>query len=410
MNSKPETRSSDGKLAANITYFARTLRAAGLRVGPADVVHAVEAVEKAGISTRDDFYWTLHCVLVSRHEDHPVFDEAFRLFWRSRDLVEKMLQMFSPMVRGGEERARPKAGEARVSQALFSGQENQKEVDRPEIELDATFTASASEVLRAKDFAQMTAAEIAEARRQIAEMRLSVTSVNTRRFRPVNRIGKADPRRMMAKAMRTGGDLILPQFKERRKADPPIVILADISGSMSQYSRIFLHFAHALSEQRRHVHTFLFGTRLTNVTRQLNKKDPDEALDQCSKAVEDWSGGTRIGTTLAEFNRLWSRRVLGQGAIVLLVTDGLERDVEDILAREMDRLNRSCRRLIWLNPLLRFEGFQPAARGVRTMLPHVTEFRAVHSLDALSDLCEALKTPAGRQTDPGLWLQSGQAA
>ena len=402
---KPREAKS-GRLAENILYFARTLRGAGMRVGPASVVDAVRAVQAAGISDRDDFYWTLHCVFVSRHEDHPVFDEAFRLFWRSRELVEKMLQMFSPMVNAAPKEEERKAGQSRVSQSLFAGQEPKQEVEKPEIEIEAMMTASEREVLRAKDFAQMTAAEIALARRAMANLVLPMDTIRQRRFEAVGRSGVIDPRRTLSSSLRTGGDLVLPKFRQHRVVQPPLVVLADISGSMSQYSRIFLHFLHAITEKRRRVHTFLFGTRLTNVTRQLRRKDPDDALMECSRAVEDWSGGTRIGSTIHEFNRLWSRRVLSQGAVVLLITDGLERDGDDILAHEMDRLHRSCRRLIWLNPLLRFDGFEARAKGVRAMLPHVDEFRAVHSLDALSDLCWALSKPQTRAADPKAWLKA----
>lgn len=396
----------DGRLAENILYFSRTLRAAGMKLGPAAVVDCVRAVEQGGISDRDDFYWTLHCVLVTRKEDRQVFDQAFKLFWRSRELVEKMLQMFSPMMAEDKPRQKPEAAEARVSQALFPEENKQQEFERPEIEIDASFTASAREVLREKDFAQMSADEIALARQAMSKMRLPVRQVATRRFKSVNRAVRIDPRRMLAKSMRTGGDLVLPQFRERKQIEPPVVILADISGSMSQYSRTFLHFFHALSENRRHVHTFLFGTRLTNVTRQLRNKDVDVALQECADAVEDWSGGTRIAETLNDFNRLWSRRVLGQGAIVLMITDGLERSEDVELAHEMDRLHRSCRRLIWLNPLLRFDGFRAAAKGIRTMLPHVDEFRPVHSLDALSGLCSALGGSYQAKYDPQNWLRS----
>ncbi len=180
---------------------------------------------------------------------------------------------------------------------------------------------------------------------------------------------------------------------------------------MSQYTRIFLHFLHALTEKRRRVHTFVFGTRLTNLTRQMRRRDPDEALAEASLAVKDWSGGTRIGDTLAEFNRLWSRRVLGQGAVVLLITDGLERDDIAGLSEEMERLHKSCRRLIWLNPLLRFDGFEPRARGVRAMLPHVDEFRPVHNLNALTDLCASLsQSPIARDRSAALvrpWQKAG---
>ena len=406
MNSTTQTADPQGRLAENIVYFARTLRTAGLKLGPSSVVDCVKAVQAGGISDRDDFYWTLHCVLVNRHEDSVVFEQAFKLFWRSRELVEKLLQMFSPQMRDDSPREKPDAGEARVSQALFSGEEQEKEFERPEIEVDAKFTASAKEVLREKDFAQMTAEEISAARDLMALMKLPVREVNTRRFRAINSTGRIDPRKMFSRSLRTGGDLLLPQFKKPRIIEPPVVILADISGSMSQYSRTFLHFFHALSDKRRHVHTFLFGTRLTNVSRQLRSKDIDVALQDCADAVEDWSGGTRIGDTLHDFNLLWSRRVLGQGAIVLLITDGLERSDDDRLEHEIDRLHRSCRRLIWLNPLLRFDGFEAAAKGIRTMLPHVDEFRPVHSLDALSGLCEALGGRFSPDYDPKNWISS----
>lgn len=403
------TAAPEGRIADNIVYFARALRKAGMRVGPASVKDAIEAVLTAGIGSRDDFYWTLHAVLVSRHEDHQVFDEAFRLFWKSRELIEKMIAMFSPVAPDHRERQKPRAAENRVSQAMFEGhQKNQPPQDIPEIDIDARFTFSGNEVLRAKDFAQMDAREIGEAKRAIARLQLPFDTVRTRRFRPDAQGRSVDPRAMMRAAARTGGQLILPKFRSPREVHPPLVVLADISGSMSQYTRIFLHFLHALTEKRRRVHTFVFGTRLTNLTRQMRHRDPDAALADSSAAVQDWSGGTRIGDTLHEFNRLWSRRVLGQGAIVLLITDGLERDEVGGLSEEMERLHKSCRRLIWLNPLLRFDGFEARARGVRAMLPHVDEFRAVHNLAALSDLVASLDKSASHEANPKRWLDLGK--
>ena len=400
----------EGRIADNIVYFARALRKAGMRVGPASVKEAIEAVLTAGIGSRDDFYWTLHAVLVTRHEDHPTFDEAFRLFWKSRELVEKLLAMFSPVALENRERQKPRAAESRVSDAMFEGHQNAappREI--PDIEIDARFTVSGNEVLRGKDFAQMNAAELADARRAISELRLPFDMVTTRRFKADASGRRIDPRAMMRASARTGGALILPKFRSPREIHPPLVVLADISGSMSQYTRIFLHFLHALTEKRRRVHAFVFGTRLTNLTRQMRHRDPDQALADASAAVKDWSGGTRIGEALAEFNRLWSRRVLGQGAVVLLITDGLERDHVDGLASEMERLHKSCRRLIWLNPLLRFDGFEARARGVRAMLPHVDEFRPVHNLNALADLCVSLGRSPMRENDPRRWLDAATA-
>lgn len=404
----PKEADPHGRLADNIAYFARALRRAGLKVGPAATLDAIEAVKAAGLTSREDFYWTLHATLVTRREDDAVFAEAFRLFWRSRELIEKMIAMFSPKAPPRESEPRkPKAGEQRAAEGLFEGEEKHvTKQDRPVVEIDASFTVSGKEVLRAKDFAQMSVAEIAEAKRAIAALRLPDDEVKTRRLRLDPRGRKIDARATMRASMRTGGDLLLPRFASLRTQHPPVVVIADISGSMSQYTRVFLHFLHALTDKRRRVHTFLFGTRLTNVTRQMRRKDPDEALAECTGAVKDWSGGTRIAEAIASFNRDWSRRVLGQGAIVILITDGLERDSVDDLSREMERLHKSCRRLIWLNPLLRYDGFSAKARGVRAMLPHVDEFRPVHSLDAMAELCQALS--AGRSnaaTDPRRWME-----
>jgi uncharacterized protein with von Willebrand factor type A (vWA) domain len=205
--------------------------------------------------------------------------------------------------------------------------------------------------------------------------------------------------------MKAGGAFIDLKYLGPKTKAPPVVALLDISGSMSQYTRVFLHFLHSLTDVRKHVSTFLFGTRLTNITRALKARDPDEALAACSASVTDWSGGTRIAASLHAFNKLWGRRVLGEGAIVLLITDGLEREGDETLAFEIDRLHRSCRRLIWLNPLLRFDRFEAKAKGIRTMLPHVDEFRAIHSLDSMAELARALSAASSRGADPKAWLK-----
>ncbi len=396
----------DGRFADNIVFFARVLRKAGMKIGPAAIVDAIEAVETIGIGSREEFHAALSSVFVKRHEDKPVFDEAFRLFWRSRDLVEKMIAMMTPRAPDTREKEKAKPGESRAADALLGDRrDNKPPRDEPDIEIDARFTMSGNEVFRRMDFAQMSALEIAAAKKALAKLQLPLDKVRTRRFRPSHAHTHVDARATMRAALRGGAGLILPRYREIREVQPPLVVLADISGSMSQYTRIFLHFLHVLTEKRRQVHTFLFGTRLTNVTRQMRHKDPDEAMDECAAAVKDWSGGTRIGETLREFNRLWARRVLGQGAVVLLITDGLEREGTDLLSAEMDRLHRSCRRLIWLNPLLRFDGFEPRARGVRAMLPHVDEFRPVHNLSSLSDLAEALGATRSTECDPRRYLE-----
>jgi hypothetical protein len=396
-----------GRIADNILYFGRTLRRAGLPVGPATVIDAIRAVETAGIGSREDFYWTLHSVFVKKREHRPVFHEAFELFWQSRGLLEKLIAMMTPPGPVPADRETPRPAEARVRQAMAPEREP-REREQPKVEVDMRLTVSSREVLQRKDFAQMSAAEIAEAKRALAALVLPDDKLRARRLKTAAH-GRFDPRRTMRASLRVGGDIIMPAFRARAERKPPIVAISDISGSMTQYSRLMLHFLHALSERRR-VYTFVFGTRLTNVTRQLTRKDPDEALAACSDAVVDWSGGTRIASALRAFNRDWSRRVLGQGATVLLITDGLEREEKGEagvdLEHEMDRLHRSCRRLIWLNPLLRYEGFAAKARGVRLMLPHVDEFRPVHSLEAIGDLVAALADGNGLRSDPRRWLNA----
>jgi uncharacterized protein with von Willebrand factor type A (vWA) domain len=258
------------------------------------------------------------------------------------------------------------------------------------IEFDAALTFSPDEVLRTRDFDQMSADEFARAKKIVARMATALRPIRTRRFTPDPHGEQIDLARTARESRKTFGDLAPLQFRSRVLQPPPLVVLCDISGSMGRYSEVMLHFLHALLDARARVHTFLFATRLTNVTRVLRRRDPDEALARCGHEVTDWAGGTRLRTCLHEFNRNWSRRVLGHGAIVLLVTDGLDRDNEPGLAAEADRLHRSCRRLIWLNPLLRWEGFQPRAQGVKALLPHVDEHRPVHNLDSLEALGRAL--------------------
>jgi uncharacterized protein with von Willebrand factor type A (vWA) domain len=248
----------------------------------------------------------------------------------------------------------------------------------------------------------MSAEELAEAKAAIRQLKLPIQEVPTRRFRADPHGGRIDMRASLREALRAGNEVMALKYKRRRTRRPPLVILCDVSGSMSRYSRMLLHFVHALTNDRDRVHVFLFGTRLTNISRQLKHRDPDIAVERASASVTDWSGGTRIGRCLAEFNRDWSRRVLGQGALVILITDGLDRDAVDTLEHEIERLHRSCRRLIWLNPLLRYDQFKPEAAGIRAILPHVDEFRPVHNLKSLADIARALSEPMPRRLEPGM--------
>ena len=391
-----------GRLAENILYFARALRAAGIPVGPGAVLDALEALKTAGVGTRQDFYWTLHAVFVKRHEHSVLFDQAFRIFFRRGGYIDLLLALMLPQAPSAPQPPQP--GATRIHEALYSGLDEKLKRQR-EIELDTRMTVSDREVLQKKDFAQMTSAEIAVAKDAMKRLVLPLAEVRIRRLAPHRHGHLIDIRRTFRASLKGGGDFIDLRFIGPKTKPPPLVALLDISGSMSQYSRIFLHFLHALTDARKRVSTFLFGTRLTNVTRALRERDPDDALAACSASVLDWSGGTRIASSLRVFNKLWARRVLTQGAVVLLITDGLERDADDTLSFEIDRLHRSCRRLIWLNPLLRFEGFEARARGIRTMLPQVDEFRPIHNLESMAGLIAALGRGGDRGGDPKLWMQ-----
>ncbi len=380
-----------GKLATNILHFARTLRTAGLRVGPGQILRAIEAVEAAGLRRRDDFYWTLHAVFVNRQDQREIFDQAFHVYWRNPRLLEKMMEMLLPQIDVPAEQDKGKQLSRRLQDALQPGQgEAPKDADEPpEVEIEATFTVSDREVLQQKDFEQMSQAEIDDALRAIARLRLPVLERKTRRFQSARRGPRIDFRATLRRALRPEG-LTELRKREPRRRPPPLVILCDISGSMARYTRMFLHFMHAITNDRDRVYCFTFGTRLNNVTRALRYRDVDIALAKASSQVEDWSGGTRIGQTLHEFNNKWSRRVLGQGAVVLLITDGLDREGASGLAEEMERLKKSCKRLIWLNPLLRYGAYEPKSQGNKAMLPYVDEFRPVHNLESLAGLIAAL--------------------
>jgi len=386
----PEGPDQGGRLAENIMHFARVLRAAGLPVGPGKVIEAVRAVQTAGLRRRDDFYWTLFSVFVNRHDQREIFDQAFHIFWRNPQFLEWMMSILLPQLQvQGEDAEQAEAMSRRIAEAMQGEQESDAEQGEDEIEFDAAFTYSNREVLQEMDFEQMSAEEIAQARAIIARMRLPIMQVPTRRLRPDPHGRRVDMRATLRAALRSGHDIPLKR-RSRRRRHPPLTMLCDISGSMSRYSRMFLHFMHAITNDRDRVHTFVFGTRLTNITRYLRQRDIDLALGAVADSVQDWSGGTRIGHCLKDFNVNWSRRVLGQGAVVVMISDGLDRDAGEGLTAEMERLHKSCRRLIWLNPLLRYEGFQPKSRGVRAMLPHVDDFRTVHNLNSLADLAEAL--------------------
>jgi len=375
-------------IANNIVHFARILRRAGLTVGPRQILSSIEAIKHAGLENSDDLYWALHSTLINKHEATEIFDQAFHLFWRDPRMLERMISLMLPEIATPPTDPHEKSSR-RLAEALLKQSPDAARPEEIEFDIDASATMSDAEVLRTKDFEQMSAAELREAQVALRKLKLAHDMVTTRRTRPASHGRQIDMRATMKASLRAG-DIIPLKRRDRRQQQPPLVVLCDISGSMGIYARVFLHFLHSLSNDRSRMHTFLFGTRLTNVTRYLRNRDIDEALSSVASAVEDWDGGTRIGETLRRFNIDWARRVLGQGATVLLITDGLDRDAGEGLEAEISKLHRSSRRLIWLNPLLRYDQFEPKALGIRKMLPHVDEFRAVHNISSLADLVATL--------------------
>ncbi|MEM7189536.1 MAG: VWA domain-containing protein [Pseudomonadota bacterium] len=395
-------------------HFARALRAAGLPVGTGRAMEAVRAVAASGFQDREDFYHTLAACFTSRPEHRAIFDQCFHIFWKDPQIMERLMSMMLPEVRTAPEERKRNAGEKRASEGLQAGAGKKEQDTKPreQIEVDARLTSSADEQLRARDFDQMSAAEEAAARRAIARLTLPVRPIASRRTRPAPLGQLPDWRRTMRASQRNGGLPVIAR-RERRERWPALVALCDISGSMASYSRMLLHFLHAASNAKgagwSTVHTFTFGTRLTNITRHLRNRDVDDALASAGHEAQDWEGGTRIGTCLEDFNKHWSRRVLGQGAVVLLITDGLDRDDPHRLQREAERLSLSCRRLIWMNPLLRWDGFEAKAQGIRALLPNVDSFISAHNIESLEALSETISN-AGEAGEKRRLMQSLAAA
>ena len=376
-----------GLLGSNIMYFGRALRATGIPVGAGQIVDAVTAVSLVGLNSRNDFYWTLHAIFIKRNEHRELFNQAFHIFWRNPNLLEKMMNLSLPQeLTDRDNNKNAEESFRRVAEA-FSGSGQSEQTDEEERDkTEATLTWSPGESLSEKDFEKMSTEEVKEAITVIKTLRLPNMEVPTRRFSNRQTGKTMDMRRTIRQSLKFSGGFIPIIYKTRKTRRPPLVVICDISGSMERYSRMLLHFMHAVTNDRDRVFTFLFGTRLTNVTRSLKNKDVDVALKHVGKEVLDWSGGTRIGLCLAEFNKYWSRRVLSQGGITILISDGLDRDEASGLDIEMARLHRTSRKLIWLNPLLRYKGFEPKSLGIKTMLPHVDEFKTIHNLSSVREL------------------------
>ena len=377
--------------AENVVHFARVLRNAGIPVGPDRVLAALEAIEAVGVGRRDDVHAALSSVMLDRHEQQPLFDDAFAAFWRDPKLLERMMAELLPKISGRREMN--KRHSQRLADALAApppaAEGARKEGPDDRVEFETAFTFSDRERLQRADFESMTAAEFELAKKLAEEVALPFAPVRRRRHEASAR-GVVDLRATML-AMARQPETLVPRFSRPRSELPTIVVLLDISGSMDRYARLMLHYVHGLTRRYLKVHTLTFGTRLTNITRSLRHRDPDLALALASAQVQDWKGGTRIASCLDDFNRHWARRLLGANAALLLVTDGLDRDERGELTRAAAQLRLFARQIVWLNPLLRFEHFEPRAGGVRALLPFVDRFLPVHNLASLADLATVLR-------------------
>jgi uncharacterized protein with von Willebrand factor type A (vWA) domain len=392
MNATRPPQTGRGQLATNVMHFGRLLRRAGLPVGTPEVLAAGQALELVDLGAREEMRTALAATMMRRHEHQEIFDRAFALFWRDpealrQDAALALLQAEKPKPE------RPKPVSRRLSEAFSPPRPAKARGEEAPPKLEAILSANERERLQSLDFEAMSAAEIAAAKVEIRRLALPLDLRRTRRRRADPAGPEIDLRGTLRASLRQGGEILNLARRRRTTRPPPLVVICDISGSMARYTQILLHFVHAVANLRERVHVFLFGTRLSVITRQLRHRDPEVAFQMVAHIVPDWSGGTRIGEALAFFNRFWARRVLAQGAVVLLVSDGLDRDGARGLAENMDRLHRSCRRLIWLNPLLRWDGFSPRSQGIRAMLPYVDEFRPVHNLASLRELVSLLSRP-----------------
>jgi len=365
--------------------FGRLLRGLGVDVTPTQMVDLVESLSHVDIGNKQDFKYSAQAVLINRREHIPIFEEAFDLFWRARAQNFLELDLGTLLRRRQQQRQK-------IRQLHAQSDDTQDDGEGDEPEQETVFTYSAREVLRHKDFAQMNEAELAELQRLMVQTYWNLAERRTRRTVRNPRGTRLDMRNTFRQNLRHGGEPLRLARRTRKTKRLPFVILCDISGSMERYARVLLQFIYAISSELDRVESFVFSTRLTRITRQLQTRDVDTALDEAAHAVHDWAGGTRIGAALRAFNYDWARRVLGQGAVVLIISDGWDRGDVDLLAREMDRLHRSCHRLIWLNPLLGSANYEPLVRGIQAALPHIDDFLPVHNLASLEQLAALLQS------------------
>lgn len=388
-NSDSDSAPASGNLLHNLLLFGRLLRGLGLDVNPGRMIDLVQALAYIEVGRKADFYNATRGLLVHRREDIPLFDEAFEMFWRRPADGWTTLDLRALGERRRLRRPLFSAPPLRPPATPAASQADQPPGEEPPI-VQVTLTYSAREVLRHKDFAELTGEELDAIKQLMTALIWQLGERHTRRKQP-GRGQLLDLRRTIRGNLRYGGEVFDWAYCEPKFKPRPLIILADISGSMERYTRLLLHFIYSLTAGLdQPVESFVFSTRLTRITRQVHGRDVDQALREVSRSVPDWSGGTRIGEALKTFNFDWGRRVLGHGAVVLLISDGWDRGDVDLLRVEMARLQRSCYRLIWLNPLLGSPLYEPLTRGIQAALPYIDDFLPVHNLASLEDLARRL--------------------
>ncbi len=375
-----------GHILPNLLRFAEVLRRLGLDAGPANVLDMVRATEHVHIGRRGEFYQAARSIFVHRRQDLPIFDEAFQVFWRKPNTARSGMDLRSM----GEQRRFRKPQASPGSDGLMDDTLSlDADPDGDSVsQVNLTRTYSAREVLRQKDFAQFTGQEIAEARRMMAALNWDLGQRRTRRMTPGNG-ARLDLRRTLRRSLQYGGELFDLAERGPRNRPRALVLICDVSGSMERYTRMLLHFIHTMAVGQP-VEAFLFATRLTRITRQLRYRSIGQAIAEVSRAVPDWAGGTRIGEAVKTFNYQWLRRTLRGQAIVMIISDGWDRGDPELLARETSRLQRSCHRLMWLNPLLGSPEYQPLTQGMQAALPYVDDFLPVHNMNSLQALAGRL--------------------
>ncbi|HEY7187663.1 MAG TPA: VWA domain-containing protein [Vicinamibacterales bacterium] len=383
---------NESNLQRNLLVFGRLLRRLGIDVHTGRLVDVTEALQHVDLGSRDEVYHTCRALLVYRHEDLPIFDRAFEAFWMGRGVPVGSARTEAP---ANNQLARDEADVDAGSKELDPAYDPVDSGDVASIDEAAMPTWSDTAALAEKDFADFTPDEVAIARSALEQLVWTPGERRTRRW-VRGRGSRVDLRRALARSLRTGGDVLTLPRRTRRTRPRSLVLLCDVSGSMERYSRMLLHFVHALSRRHRRVETFLFSTGLTRITKELRTRWLDQAADAVSRAVPDWSGGTRIGAAISEFHRRWARRVLRGGPVVLLISDGWDRGDPIELRDQVAWLQRSSHRLIWLNPLIGTVDYAPLTRGLQAALPHVDDFLPVRTLSNLADLAVHLNALASR--------------